>query len=67
MKREDIKIKDCLWWLNGICTSPEIYRFFDKMDTRKPCPIDPELTAFFLDGSSFEGRLRCPEFRHNRS
>jgi hypothetical protein len=65
MKRTDLKIKHCFWRSeDGKCGSPEIYRFLKDMETGKPCPIDPELTAFFLDGSSYSGKLRCPEFRH---
>jgi|WetSurMetagenome_2_1015567.scaffolds.fasta_scaffold47303_6 hypothetical protein len=58
------QIKDCFFLdAKGKCRSPEIYRFYDDMDTGKTCPIIPTLTAFFDDGSSYANQLRCKEFR----
>jgi hypothetical protein len=57
-------IKDCYFRSKeGKCCSPEIDRFLEDMDTGKPCPINPEFTAFYDDGTSHANELRCHEFR----
>jgi len=57
MNRSDMKIKDCFWFKDLKCLSPELYRFHPECEESSNCPFLPEQTAFTDQG------LRCLEFR----
>jgi len=60
MKRSDIKIKDCFWFKNGKCLSPEIYRF--RYDEGDNCLYNPEQEVFVYEKKGMNP-LRCLGFR----
>ena len=42
MNRSDMKIKDCFWFKDLKCLSPELYRFHPECEESSNCPFLPD-------------------------
>ena len=63
-----VLIKECFFLRNRKCTSPEIYRKVNGMETGDKCPFDPDEWAFKnWVGITPDQRLTCLEFRHEHN
>lgn len=66
-KHQKPTIKECYWLRDGKCTSQEIYRKVNGMETGDACPFDPDEWAFKdWHGIQPHERMKCLEFAPRR-